>query len=126
MQNWGGPLGCGGLLEHAVHIHLGMRISSKVPGGLHAHSASHTSPREFLLIGLVEITCSSSVASKGSVGLFAKQFLKGLGMTRSLRDAGTFCFLLGNGSTFNSGSGCDQAQSSLYRGWEYVGFRLQG
>ena len=80
-------------LEHAVHIHLGMRISSKVVCGLHAHSASHTSPREFLPIGLVEITCSSGVASKGSVGLFAKQFLKGSGMTRSLRDAGTFCLL---------------------------------
>ena len=45
------------------------------------------------------------MASKVLVGYFARQFLNGLGVAPSLRAAGTFCFLLGNGSTFNSGSG---------------------
>ena len=49
--------------------------------------------------------CWSGVASKVLGGYFARQFLNGLGVAPSLRAAGTFCFLLGNGSTFNSGSG---------------------
>ena len=44
-------------LEHVVHIQLGMQTSSKVPGGLCAHSDSQMSPRELLVIGLVEMPC---------------------------------------------------------------------
>ena len=44
-------------LECAVHDQLGVWTSSKVLCGLRAHSASQASPREFLLIGLVEMPC---------------------------------------------------------------------
>ena len=84
-----------------MHVQLGMWTTSKVLCGLCTHSASQTSPRE-LLIGLVEMPCWSGVPSKGLVGFFARQFLNGLGVAPSLRAAGTFCLLLGNGSTFNS------------------------
>ena len=92
-------------LERVVHVQLGVWTTSKVPGGLHAHSASQMSPTELLLIGLVEMPCWSGVPSKGLVGFFARQFLNGLGVAPSLRAAGIFCFLLGNGSTFNSVGG---------------------
>ena len=45
------------ILEPAVHVQLGVWTSSKVLCGLRAHSASQASPREFLLIGLVEMPC---------------------------------------------------------------------
>ena len=38
--------------ERAVHDQLGTQTSSKVLCGLRPHSASHSSPRELLLIGL--------------------------------------------------------------------------
>ena len=88
-----------------MDIQLGMRSSSKVLRGLCAHSASQMSPRELLLIGLVEMPCWSGVPSKGLDGYFVRQFLNVLGVAPSLRAAGTFCFLLGNGSTFNSVGG---------------------
>ena len=58
-----------------MHVQLGMQTSSKVLCRLCAHSASQMSPRELLLIGLVEMPCWSGLASKGLVGLFARQFL---------------------------------------------------